>query len=388
MQRIAIVTNLYPPFDRGGAEQIARRQAEFLSKENKVVVITSHPEKDYEEKIVNENLKIIYFKVRNIFPYYEIAKHNFFSRLLWRWKDMHNESSAEFIKNILEKENIQKVFLHNLTGLGYQIPKMIKNLGIKQILTLHDVQLIHPSGQLGELRKLSLLEKFYVKKTRVYFSDVDVVISPSKFLANYHLQYGFWKKENMRVLFNPVNDDFYRENSRTIEKPIKLLYVGQLNTAKGLQFLLKEVLRNANFTLEIAGAGILEKYLQEMILKHGHRLKYHGRVTQEQLKQLYDEANFLVLPSLIQENLPTVILEAGARALPAIASRVGGVAELIDEKSGFTFPADNDEVLQNILKEIENLDNDFYRKMQKAAFEKAQEWKAGSYFEEIKILLQ
>ena len=129
MQRIAIITNLYPPFNRGGAEQIARRQAEFLSKENKVVVITSHPEKDYEEKIVNENLKIIYFKVKNLFPYYEIAKHNLFSRLIWRWKDMHNESSSEFIKDILEKEKVEKVLLHNLTGLGYQIPKMIKGLG-------------------------------------------------------------------------------------------------------------------------------------------------------------------------------------------------------------------------------------------------------------------
>jgi len=379
MSKIAVISNLYPPFDRGGAEKIAQRQAEFLSKNNKVIVITSHPTEDYVEKQINENLKIIYFKVPNNFSYYEIAKHNFFARLLWRWKDMNNIKSANIIKDILKKEKVTKVFLHNLTGLGYQIPRMIEDLGLKQILTLHDVQLIHPSGQLEDLRKLKFLEKWYVVRTRKYFKNIDHIISPSKFLANYHFKYGFWQKDKMQITFNPVADNFYKEQIRNLSKPIKLLYVGQLNTAKGLQFLVKEILKNDKFILHIAGAGILEKYLDKIIKKNPNQIFYHGKVGAEELKKLYDQANFLVVPSLIQENLPTVILEAGARSLPAIASRVGGVPELVSENTGYTFPAENKEFFQNILNDIQKLDKDEYQKMQEKVYKKSQSWHENKY---------
>jgi len=387
MPRIAIITNLYPPFDRGGAEQIAKRQAEFLSKENKVVVITSHAENKYEEKIINPNLKIIYLNVKNIFSYYYISKHNIFSRMIWRWKDMYNHDSAERIRKILKHEMIDLVFLHNLTGLGYQIPKMIKELNIKQILTLHDLQLIHPSGQLRELRKLNLLEKYYTIKTREFFKYCDLVLSPSKFLANYYLKYGFWEKEKMQILLNPVDESYFFENKKDLGDKIRLLYVGQTNTAKGVQFITEILKKSEYFILELAGNGILKKYLEEISKKHKNII-YHGKVSQEELKKLYDKANFVVMPSMIQENLPTVILEAGARSVPVISSRVGGAMELInDGLNGYLFPAKNKEVFQNILSEILKLSEEDYHQMQEEMWKSAQNWRSGEYFESLREIV-
>ena len=383
MRRIAIITNLYPPFDRGGAEQIAKRQAEFLSKENKVVVITSHPENKYEEKIVNPNLKIVYLNIKNIFPYYNIAKHNVFKRMIWRWKDMHNEDSAERIKKILKHDMIDLVFLHNLTGLGYQIPKMIKELSIKQILTLHDVQLIHPSGQLRELRKLSYLEKYYTIKTKEFFKYCDLVLSPSKFLANYYLKYGFWEKEKIQIITNPVDESYFFHNNKKIGDKIRLLYVGQINTAKGVQFITEILKKSEHFILELAGNGILKKYLEEISVKY-ENIIYHGKVSQEELKKLYDKANFVLMPSMIQENLPTVILEAGARSVPVISSRVGGAMELVDDGiNGYLFPVNDETVFRKILAEILRLSEEDYHQMQDEMWKRAQYWRSGKYFQDL-----
>jgi glycosyltransferase involved in cell wall biosynthesis len=387
MRRIAIITNLYPPFEKGGAEQIAKRQAEFLSKENKVVVITSHPKGKYEEINVNANLKIIYLNIKNIFPYYDIAKHNFFKRMIWRWKDMHNDDSALRIAKILKHEMIEIAFLHNLTGLGYQIPKMIKELNIKQVLTLHDVQLIHPSGQLRELRKLNLLEKYYTIKTKEFFKYCDLVLSPSKFLANYYLKYGFWDKEKIQIITNPVDGDYFFENKKSLRDKIRLLYVGQINTAKGVQFITEILKKSEHFVLELAGNGILKKYLEELSKKHKNII-YHGKVSQEELKKLYDKANFVIMPSMIQENLPTVILEAGARSVPVISSRVGGAMELIDDGiNGYLFPANNKKVFTSILAEILRLSEDDYHQMQEAMWKKAQSWRGEKYFERLGEIL-
>ncbi|MFN3875775.1 MAG: glycosyltransferase family 4 protein, partial [Flavobacteriales bacterium] len=62
-----------------------------------------------------------------------------------------------------------------------------------------------------------------------------------------------------------------------------------------------------------------------------------GRVDDSRLEQLYAQCHALVLPTRF-EGMPTVVLEAMARARPVIVSDVGASAELVDEGNGFLLP--------------------------------------------------
>src|SRR5713101_7999468 len=119
----------------------------------------------------------------------------------------------------------------------------------------------------------------------------------------------------------------------------QLLYVGRLCTEKGILLILKalDVLVNdqhrTGLHLNIFGDGD-EAYVNELRAfidekRLAQSVTFHGRVPQDELISYYDRAQMLLVPSLWQEPFGLVIAEAMARALPVIASDVGGPAEII-----------------------------------------------------------
>jgi colanic acid/amylovoran biosynthesis glycosyltransferase len=62
-----------------------------------------------------------------------------------------------------------------------------------------------------------------------------------------------------------------------------------------------------------------------------------GRVDDARLDQLYAECDALILPTRF-EGMPTVVLEAMARAKPIIVSDVGASGELVSPHNGYLLP--------------------------------------------------
>ena len=82
------------------------------------------------------------------------------------------------VKSILKKEKPDVVMTHNLKGVGYLIPKVIKGMGLKYVHTLHDIQLIHPSGLMihGREQQInSIFAKLYVSVCRWLFGSVSKI---------------------------------------------------------------------------------------------------------------------------------------------------------------------------------------------------------------------
>ena len=79
------------------------------------------------------------------------------------------------------------------------------------------------------------------------------------------------------------------------------------------------------------------------------KLIYHGEVRDEQrLMELYRTCDVLVVPSH-SEGMPTVILEAMASGLTAIATDVGAVNLLVNDSTGFLLPPRNSAALRKAL---------------------------------------
>ena len=87
-------------------------------------------------------------------------------------------------------------------------------------------------------------------------------------------------------------------------------------------------LRGFPVELRIAGDGPLKAFVKKKAQDTPY-LTYLGRLSETQVASELDRATLFVNPSNYPEGLPTVLLEAGAAALPVLSTSRGGSAELI-----------------------------------------------------------
>ena len=333
--KICLINNLYAPWERGGAEKIVARAAKGLEQAgHDVFVIATAPEETKSENV--------YF-LKSIF--YNLSSYPLWQRLLWHIGDFFNPSHLRKIKEILKNEKPGLVITHNLKGVSLALPRLLKKMSIRHFHTLHDIQLLHPSG-LMYWKKESLINSFPAKAyqffSRRLFASPEVVISPSHWLLSEHLTRGFFSQSKKIVLPNFFHDS--REVSRLPKNYDKFvfLFVGQLEKHKGVDFLLDCFLSlleknpDARAELRVVGEGSLLKELK--IIATGHpEIKMIGHLPSEEIRDLMLEADCLVVPSLCYENSPTVIYEAAAAELPVLASNLGGISELIEATGGWLF---------------------------------------------------
>ncbi len=114
-----------------------------------------------------------------------------------------------------------------------------------------------------------------------------------------------------------------------------VLFTGRLTEHKGVEYLIKAA-RQIKAEIVILGDGPERKYLESLILNYKldnvHMLGYFSQKL-ETINDFYARANIYVVPSVWNEPLGLVILEAMAHKTPVIASRKGGITTLV--KDGF-----------------------------------------------------
>ena len=113
------------------------------------------------------------------------------------------------------------------------------------------------------------------------------------------------------------------------------LFVGRLFPEKGVPTLVRAWAQLATgIPLKIAGAGPLEHLADSS----DSRIQWLGRQSREQVLALMQQALLLVFPAEWYEGFPLTIAEAFATGLPVVASRLGAMAELVeDHRTGLLF---------------------------------------------------
>jgi glycosyltransferase involved in cell wall biosynthesis len=105
------------------------------------------------------------------------------------------------------------------------------------------------------------------------------------------------------------------------------LYAGRLAEEKGVADAIAAC-RRADVPLVIAGDGPQDAALRAVA---GDSVRFTGRVDAAELARLRAAAALGLVPSRYEEILPLAALEAMAAGLPVVASRAGGLAELVPE---------------------------------------------------------
>ena len=173
------------------------------------------------------------------------------------------------------------------------------------------------------------------RRRRTWHNKVDRFIALTEFAKGRFIAAGF-PPERISVKPNFVEDRACPSTSSQ-----GALFVGRLSPEKGVRTLLR-AWAEIDFPLSIVGDGPL---LGEARDAESAGITVHGGLPPDAVADHMSRAAFLVFPSEWYEGFPMTLLEAFRQGLPVIASRLGAMAEIIeDEVTGLHFmpgdPAD------------------------------------------------
>ena len=120
------------------------------------------------------------------------------------------------------------------------------------------------------------------------------------------------------------------------------LFVGRLSSEKGLDLLL-DVWGPDRLPLVIVGDGPLRAHLEQRVqTEHKSNVRFAGYQDQDGVHTFLQDARFLVMPSTWHETFGLVLIEAYAHSIPVIATRLGAMADIVqDGITGLLFGVNN-----------------------------------------------
>ncbi len=272
-----------------------------------------------------------------------------------------NRTAYSTIRALLEKERPDIVHCHNLLPqVSPAAYYACQSAGVPVVQTLHNYRLFCPSGTMFrngqicqdctrslayavkrgcyrnsrlETATVAIMLKFH-RLRETWTSRVDAYVSLTQFSRDFFVGLGLPDKK-IHVKPNFLSHDPGQRSS----PGNYALFVGRLSQEKGVLEMLRTWLQLPHIPLVVVGDGPLYDDASQMLQRSGStHIRLLGRMSAENTQAQIKGARFLVFPSRWYEPFGMVLLEAAAAGVPAIASRIAGVPELvIENKTGLLF---------------------------------------------------
>ncbi|MCS6772455.1 MAG: glycosyltransferase [Kiritimatiellae bacterium] len=209
----------------------------------------------------------------------------------------------------------------------------------------------------GWLFRRDLKERFYESLEKFALRRFDAVICLSRYYEEKLLKVGIDRGRLWRIPTGYPTEDLPSASACAWPppEPFTVLHVGRFSEEKNHDLLLRAVARLAGeghrLQVLLAGEGPLRPQVERRIQQLG--LAEQVICTGYQpLSELVPRAHALVLCSTI-ENLPMSLLEAMAWNRPVVATRVGGIPDLVEDgRTGFMVDAGNESALAEALRRL------------------------------------
>jgi glycosyltransferase involved in cell wall biosynthesis len=158
--------------------------------------------------------------------------------------------------------------------------------------------------------------------------------------------------------------------------PFPVLFVGRLVERKGVDVLLRAAARlraaGRDFRIRIVGEGPESGRLHALADELGiaDRVAWEGFIPAVQLERAFASAGVFVLPAIVDrkgdvEGLGVVLIEALLGGTPVVASRAGGIPDIVtDGETGWLVPPGDDEALTTALSEAMDRPDEARRRME------------------------
>lgn len=395
--KILQVVHGFPPYNIAGTEIYTYNLTRELSKKNEVFVfhrINSFRMKEYELTYNElEGLKI--FKINNTFSLYnsfdmtyknKAIAHKFcqvldlvqpnivhIQHLLYLSVEIINEikkrdipiiftlndywlicpqgqllknnglscqgaNNSDCIECVLYQLSIKRYIFNIYYFLNRYFPEFLFQMIKKSYLNCHKRLFLNKNFA------LNLIEERITHMKNIC-SIVDLFIAPSNFLREKFIEFDL-PKEKIFLLNYGFNLENFKKFQRTPSVKLRFGFIGNILPAKGVHILIKAFnkIENNNVELKIYGKqlsykGELGNYLEYIKkLAKNKNIKFMNEFDNKNISTIFEGIDVLIVPSIWYENSPLVIQEAFAFKTPVVASRIGGIPELINHgENGFLF---------------------------------------------------
>jgi len=302
------------------------------------------------------------------------------------------------------------IHIHNIYHqISPSILSVARKYCIPVVMHLHDYKLVCPNYQLftnNEIcyrcqpKKYSQCLKYccfknsffssllatiemeiHHKILKIYEKNISCFIAPSKFMKETLIKFN-WDKDKIKVVYNFSEK---MENNLIDQVENYGLYFGRLSKEKGIDVLLRALKSAKNkINLKIVGSGPEEQSLKKLVkeLKLEKKVEFLGFKSDQELYDVIKKAKIIFIPSVWNENMPFSLLEALSLKKVVVASKVGGLPELIeDQVNGFLFESGD---YIGLAKIIDNLSNYDLTLMGERAYEISRELNINNHL--VKIL--
>jgi glycosyltransferase involved in cell wall biosynthesis len=335
--RILILIHEFPPVGGGGG-QVAQDIARGLtSRGHEVLVLTAHL-KGLPRKEVVDGLRIV--RLPSLRKY---ASHVGFLAM-----GVYILAALRESFHVIRHWHPDLIHVHFAVPAGAAAWILSRFTGIPYVLTSHlgDV----PGGVPEKTGKWFRWVFPFTKPIWHNAAQTTAVCTYTSSLARQH--YGVIPI----VIPNGVNLDIFAKGSLLVNSPPVVIFAGRFVKQKNLVAIVDilATVRDLSWKCVMLGDGPMLPDIKQVITSHhmDQRFVLPGWVTPDDVQTWLGQSDILFLPSL-SEGLPVVGVQALAKGLAIIASRVGGCVDLVESgRNGFLADSGDKEAFSKALRDL------------------------------------
>lgn len=355
--KVALISSSYHPYAIGGGEISAQRLAEDLkAKGIEVFVITAF---DYDITEYVNGIKVYRIKHPNIYWSYYADKMPTYKKVLWHMIESYNFSVKKKVVPILEHEAPDIVQIRNYQNFSSYIWKVAHDLGLPMVQTLNDhTSLCYKSIMYrdGKNCNTQCIDCRLVTWPRKKLSQyVDAVVGVSQYILSQHTKRSYFERAKKSVVHTTPCPSQYTELPLLKNNYITFGVISRIHPSKGIieaiHAFIKAESENSESKLIIAGEGPKDYFqlCREKAMGNPN-IFFLGKVGP---KDFYNSIDIAIIPSLLNDSFPRVLIEAYSYGRPVITTQCGGTHEqVLEKKTGFIFNANDFDQLSKLIQQL------------------------------------